>query len=367
MKMSDRMAQVRHPRGFDYLRITLAVLVVAWHGIYLTGDQTLFWAVLNSPLRPIKFLILPMFFALSGFLVTGSLERSNSIAGFLTLRVIRLYPALAVEVLLSALFIGPALTIVPLSSYVIDHRFMIYFANIVGWIHYQLPGVFLHNPRPNVVNLSLWTVPFELECYVAIVLVSLLGLHRRPKVFAAIVVSAVLVFWIYYLALHGGVSVTTVTMPGRILVLGFLAGVAVYLLRDILPFNPATGAASCLLSVALISFPSTMVLAVLPSAYFTAWLGLQNPPKVPILMDGDYSYGMYLFAFPLQQVLMLFPSVRPPQLAIPLAIIISMSYAAISWHLVEKPVLSRKSVFVQRADALAARLRSRIGLRPAAT
>jgi peptidoglycan/LPS O-acetylase OafA/YrhL len=110
-------------------------------------------------------MILPMFFALSGFLIAGSAQRLK-LKEFLLNRSMRIVPALAVDIFIAALVIGPSLTTNTLHSYVTDKKFAHYFLNIIGFIHYQLAGVFLSNPFPEAVNGSLWTVPFEIGCYV---------------------------------------------------------------------------------------------------------------------------------------------------------------------------------------------------------
>ena len=94
------------PTGFDYLRIGLATAVLVWHSIILsTGSTPLDRALWSGPFRFLPAAILPMFFALSGFLVSASLERTR-LHQFLTLRVLRIIPALAVVVVLSALILG---------------------------------------------------------------------------------------------------------------------------------------------------------------------------------------------------------------------------------------------------------------------
>jgi peptidoglycan/LPS O-acetylase OafA/YrhL len=96
----------------------LAVSVVIVHSVKKTyGVDSELWA---TPLRPFERAIIPMFFALSGFLVAGSLERSETTLTFIGLRLIRIYPALAVEVALSAFLIGMAVTALPLATYFQD-------------------------------------------------------------------------------------------------------------------------------------------------------------------------------------------------------------------------------------------------------
>jgi peptidoglycan/LPS O-acetylase OafA/YrhL len=170
-------------------------------------------------------LVLPMFFALSGFLVAGSLERSKTLIMFLGLRILRIVPALSVEVLLSAFIPGPLLTTYPLTAYFSDTRFFAYFLNILGDIHYTLPGLFLSNPRPETVNLQLWTVPFELGCYIVLVFISLVGVFKRRSWFLLAVIG-------YY----GMQIVNTALRPsgpvggtpnGKILIAAFVMGVFV--------------------------------------------------------------------------------------------------------------------------------------------
>src|SRR5258707_701549 len=105
------------PTGFDYLRLILATAVIASHTVPTAYGKVVETHFLSGPIRPVVALILLMFFALSGFLVAGSLDRSRTIALFLGLRVIRIFPALGVEVILSALILGPIVTILPLPAY----------------------------------------------------------------------------------------------------------------------------------------------------------------------------------------------------------------------------------------------------------
>ena len=147
--------------GFDYLRIGLATAVLTWHSIILsTGSAPLDQALWSGPFRFLPAAILPMFFAVSGFLVSASLERSR-LHQFLALRVLRIVPALAVVVVLSALILGPVFTTLPLRRYFTTPEFGGFFLNIVAVAYVTLPGVFEHNPDPRFIASQLWTIPFE--------------------------------------------------------------------------------------------------------------------------------------------------------------------------------------------------------------
>jgi peptidoglycan/LPS O-acetylase OafA/YrhL len=129
-------------------------------------------------------------------------------------------------------------------------------------------------------------------------------------------------------------------VQGRILVFSFLAGVALFNLSDRVPFS--AGLAFMAAGLVIIGFlhPQWSYFAVLPVAYLTVWIGLQ---RLPVVLGTDYSYGLYLFAFPLQQAIwLLLPFARSWWMNLLLALPLGLVYAAFSWHWVERPVLRRK-------------------------
>ncbi len=222
--------------GFDYLRIGLATAVLAWHSIILsTGSTPLDRALWSGPFRFLPAAILPMFFALSGFLVSASLERTR-LHQFLTLRVLRIVPALAVVVVLSALILGPAFTTLPLRQYFTSPEFGGFFLNIVALVHVTLPGVFEHNPDPRLIASQLWTIPFEFECYFALAILSLLNLLRDRRALAQIIVLSALGATVCALLISPVSPFDHV--PGRVLVLCFLAAVSLYHYRDTILCSP---------------------------------------------------------------------------------------------------------------------------------
>jgi peptidoglycan/LPS O-acetylase OafA/YrhL len=332
--------------GFDYLRVALALAVLVWHSIILTsGSLAVYRALWSGPFRFLVAAILPMFFALSGFLVAGSLERTR-LHQFAILRVLRLAPALAVEVALSALVLGALFTTLPLRDYLTSPGLGEYFGNILGLVHFTLPGVFEQNRVPRVVNSQLWTIPFELECYVSLVIVSLLMGLRHRRVFVALLA-------LFSLAATAGAVLNNLVSPfaplqGRVLVVAFLAGVGIHLYRDRIPYSSAIGAVAAIASMALLQIADTAYLAVFPVAYLTVWIGLMRPPKIPF---GDLSYGVYLFHFPVEQTIAhLFPGVgcwwRMTLMALPPTLLC----AWLSWNLIEQPVLSRKKLILAGVD-----------------
>lgn len=328
-----------HASGFDYLRLGLALAIVCLHSAITSYGKIYDVAIFESWARPFVRMILPAFFALSGFLVAGSLMRTHSLITFLWYRAVRIYPALIVECLLSAFILGPVVTRYNLTDYFTDPLFAQYMLNITGHVHFLLPGVFNDNPLPDIVNGQLWTIPFELYCYITLALVALLGLKRHrilAPIFTVLVTVAYLAATMYR---HNGEIVYVASaINGALLVATFLAGVGMYLYRDVLPWGRVPMLLSGALSMACLAYiPNGDFFAPIPVAYFTVCVGLTNPSR-RVLAGADYSYGIFLYGFVIQQTLMfLLPSWRHWALNILLSVPAAFIIAAASWHLVEKP------------------------------
>jgi peptidoglycan/LPS O-acetylase OafA/YrhL len=337
--VADRIANTGgRATGFDYLRFSLAISVILFHTIVTSQGLEAQRNIVETNFGILLQAILPLFFSLSGFLVAGSLERSKSIAIFLGLRIFRIFPALAVDTIFCAILIGPIFTNLSLWDYFTHPDLVVYFQNILGIIHYSLPGVFHSNPV-SMVNAQLWTIPIELECYLLLTALALLGFHRRRW--------AMLFIFVGFLALLEGRVLLGLTEPrdGRLLLLCFLAGVVAYQFRDRLRWSPTLLLLSIIFAFVFIKHRDFSYLCCLPITYIVIYLGLLNPKKSKFLESGDYSYGLFLYGFPLQQaVVAVVPAAREwywnAALAIPLALLFSI----MSWHLVEKRVLAKKQL-----------------------
>lgn len=341
--ISERIARCPRANGFGHLRIGLAICVVCFHSYVLcTGSA----AGMPRIVREAANLVLPIFFALSGFLVAGSLARSGSLFEFFSLRVLRICPALATVVLLSALVLGPILTRSPMGAYVSDPEFLRYFLNAIGVIHYSLPGVYLDNPVGGVVNGSLWTIPLEMISYLALGVLALLRVTRNGALFSALVflLSAVIPIGVWV----SGDPLLFGAVQGRVLVFDFLAGVSLFALRSVVPFHRGLALLSALLAGACLFRPGLSYLACFPIAYCTTWMGLRRLPRSPRILNGRYSYGLYLFAYPLQQALWLLSPFRMWWSNLALALMFGLPCAALSWRFVEKPILDRKHAVIGR-------------------
>jgi peptidoglycan/LPS O-acetylase OafA/YrhL len=362
--LADRIAMTGgRATGFDYLRLGLAVSVVWWHTAVTCYGGVGQDKIYNGQYRPIVALILPMFFSLSGFLVAGSLVRNPEVAKFLGLRALRILPALAVETLISAFLIGPLLTTFGLHEYFVNPEFRSYLLNIIGDIHYHLPGLFLSNPASGIVNGQLWTVPFELRCYFLLAILALVGVANRPKMlfWCSILLQCFLLFrklevlnW-HWQFNHG-------PLPGNSLVMMFLAAVLIFTFRSRVPYSLALFAICAALTALCLIVPMGDYFIAYPIAYVTIYIGLQNPKANFIHRLGDLSYGIFLYGFPVQQVVASWGSwthVWYVNLVCALPITILISW--LSWTLIERPALSLRTHlrYLAPIDALIEEIKGR--------
>ena len=364
--------------GFDVLRIGLALWIMWGHtnwifglaghlgaliygllGLQMHHPAALVEAVkegaaapLDGLTRPMAVALVPMFFALSGFLVTGSAMRTRSMWRFLGLRALRIFPALIVEVVLSAIVLGAFLTELPLADYFTSPVFFRYLGNMVGWVSFALPGVFDHNAQ-HLVNANLWTLPAELDCYVLTALLMASSLLFRRAIFTGVLASITVVFLL--LNTFTDFAVTPGILASHTVTYYFFVGVAFYHWRERIPYSLPlfllAGAVAYVLSLSrhtIYLYPAALV-------YVTLFVGMTRMPQSRILKSGDYSYGIYLYGFPITQALWAsFPALRTNVWEFRLmAFGTTALFAAASWHLVEQRVLKLKHLLTSRQPAQA--------------
>lgn len=358
-RLGDRLAATAgRPSGFDYMRVVLALSIIVWHSVlicYGPDEDTMSRRIL----APVAILVVPMFFSVSGFLVAGSMERSRTLGMFLGLRVLRIVPALAAEVVVSAAIIGPRMTSLPWRDYFSSTQTWAYTLNVVGDIHYVLPGVFGTHPV-HEVNGQLWTVPYEELCYAILALMAAAGLRRREWLLAAAI------------AYHLAQVANTLWRPstgyqgagGSTVVMAFMAGVLLFRYRDRVPWSLALFSVSAALAVALPLLTLKGIrFAPLPIAYATIYLGLLDPPRNRLVLSGDYSYGLYVFGFPVQQMVWSAgPWFREWWSSLLLAIPAATALAVISWWLVERPALQQRR-WLHHVEGIYLRRRGRQSMR----
>ena len=344
-------AMRRPHNNFTALRLALALAVIVSHAFSITTGS-----LENEPLmRSTGFTLgehaVNGFFAVSGFLVTMSFDRRGW-RDYVVARALRIVPALVAATLVTALFLGPALTRLPLAQYLADPALWRFIALTPTTFKSAttLPGLFSDNVFPYPMG-TVWTLKYEMLCYVGVFAAGLAGLMRQ-RIVALGLVAALFLAIVALDLLHPGVGKATQTSL-RLPFL-FAAGGVLYLWSDRLPVSWIIAAA--LLAATWLTAGTPLYKAVLLAfeSYGVIWLalapGLSHPALEP---HADLSYGTYLYGWPVQQTLaQLFPGAAALSL-LPPAVAISLIVAALSWYFVEKPALSLKARLV-RAPAPAA-------------
>jgi peptidoglycan/LPS O-acetylase OafA/YrhL len=341
--------------GFDHLRIGLSLSILLWHSFSNSYGLSYAETLPAFPVPPLLSALLPMFFGLSGFLVTGSALRTNDVKTFLTFRTLRILPALSTEIMLSALLLGPLLTSLTLKQYFGDPTFYDYFGSLIGRVRFNLPGLFLDNPTPNFVNFALWTVAPEILCYVIMTLLMVSGYYKNARAVLLITLTYA-VICIASDSIHPPIRVGEV-LPSKSLILSFLVGSVFFLFRRRIIYSKVAGLVSFVSAIALafaaqrFSAPLLTYLSIPAYIYVVAVIGLSYMPKIPLLSSGDYSYGVYIYGFPIQQTIAGFVSEQNALTNLAIAFPITLGIAAVSWHLVEKPFLALRHRFRSKSSA----------------
>lgn len=325
-----------------------ALAVMVTHSFALpTGD---FSAQPFYSRIPLGAMAVDVFFVTSGFLVTASLIR-RPLAEFVIARVLRIYPALIVMCIATVMILGPVLT--NSSNYwgADAWRYLWRNALIMPGSPSTLPGVFSSNPT-HAVNGSLWTLPYEIRMYAALAVLGFAfswASYRRTSItIAALILAAsALTFWM-------------VRADALLAHLGwmFFAGAVLQLFSVKLNGWIAVGLLAALLVAAIDAMAFRYVYAItLPYIVIAA----AEIPKGPILAYnklGDYSYGTYIYAFPVAQTVIALAPAPSPALVLLTSAGTTLPLSMLSWHLIEKRALgSKTSVFEAARRFVAASVR----------
>jgi len=148
---------------------------------------------------------------------------------------------------------------------------------------------------------------------------------------------------------------TDTTYGAPVLLASFVMGAVAYHWRERIPVHGQVFAAASAVLYGAWSFSGTALLGLMPMAYCMVYLGMQRFARPTFFPEGDYSYGIYLFGFPIQQTLVfLFPVLKVWWALFPVAAVATCAAAMASWHLVEQPALSLRSALIKRRESAAA-------------
>lgn len=278
------------------------------------------------------------FFFISGLLVCASVVRSSSIQRYFKARILRLMPALLVCLALTVFVLGPAMTTLTAGEYFstpTTWKFLIENAFLVR-PSYWLPGVFENHPN-GAVNGSLWTLPAEARMYLLLGIAGILWITRWRWT-ANLALAVLTIIGLYFPAYLPLVSDNPAYFR---LAAFFAAGVFFFINRKTIPLNWSALALMLAATLLTRNSESGHIIRSLALCYLVvcfAYLPRIGWPKGM----GDYSYGLYIYAFPCQQLAWVaVPDTLPIQNSL-LALAFCLPLAIASWHLIEKPALALK-------------------------
>jgi peptidoglycan/LPS O-acetylase OafA/YrhL len=324
--------------NFNLLRQLAAIGVIFGHSFYL------FHSSYEEPIKSVLHftysgtLCVYIFFFVSGMLVTQSFFNTSNNIKFIIKRFARIWPGLAVCLFLTVFVIGPFFTTIGIKQYFLHGEtrdYLITNALLVN-TRFYLPGVFEKNLFRGGVNGSLWTLPAEVRCYTFVLLLGLIGILRN-RIYVLCISLIILALYIFHVAylnfFFSEIEKTT-------LFIFFLAGILVYCFKDKVIINNFIGVGLFILFLfirndgigAEVLFDIFLIYATL---CFSKDKFLRR-----IKFDFDYSYGIYIYGFLVQQIIAYkfgnLSSYQSMCLTIPITVIVAM----LSWHFIEKPSLN---------------------------
>lgn len=337
--------------SFDFLRLLFAVFVVITHSYPLAGvKEGDVLSVLTHNQAALSHIGVNGFFIISGYMIYRSIILSKSIWQYFFKRFIRIYPAYIVLIFLTVILIAPIASDITYFEFIrhpLTTTYVIKNLNFFSPVIFRLPFVFENNPYPNAVNGSLWTIPYEFLFYILIAIILLIPRVGRGYILCVFF----MILFVTYLNLDSyslGVIPTTSFEYLYLLRFGlmFLAGAIVSELKLIEKNTLYIAMISVVFLIGVFQFKlyDYAQFLILPPLILS--IGFM---KIPIIYRinrlGDFSYGIYLYSFLVQQFMQHLFVFKPIPLMI-FSSIVSFLLAFCSWHLVEKRALKLKDMFV---------------------
>ncbi len=337
----------QHNNNFNFIRLAAAFFVVFSHSFYVVG---------YPDLEPVKLLVkgrfelsgigVCAFFFISGYFVTKSAYESKNVFLFLKKRFLRIYPALCILVLLTVFLLGPVFTQLPINNYFNHADTWKYLYTMSGVrIRMFLPGVFTESGYSEKgINASLWTIALEVELYLSLAFFIVIGCinNKSKKIFSyisgGIIMVCILILAIYknlpffyerqfglISIFYTGALIATVAIKKNLVLTLFFLSLILYIFFQI--FDP------------VYFKPNFFILFIISlGTYIIGYSKI-----IRIQLNNDISYGMYIYAFPIQQILFKLTNYnKTVLLQLILTLIILVPISLLSWIYVEKPCIALK-------------------------
>jgi peptidoglycan/LPS O-acetylase OafA/YrhL len=329
--------------NFNMLRLAAACFVFISHSFAVYGLHQPQLLSARDGLHEIDIgtIGVSIFFVMSGYLVTQSWIREPKFEIFLKKRILRIYPAVIMCMLVVSLLIGAVATTLPIFEYykILLPSLPSRMIGILSFAIQPLAGVFTNNPIASIPNTPLWTLQYEALCYFIIALCGIL-LNLRKSI-PLITAFYFLGFWSHILMPH------SVQQLAYMFVVFFMFGSIAFLYLKYIPLNHWLAILSVAALVLLFITDYYAVGAYIISVfYLTLYVALKFSYLGNGAKYGDFSYGIYIYAWPVQQSCAMFFGFVREMFSWNMAIsfFITLILAACSWHFIERPALKFKAI-----------------------
>jgi peptidoglycan/LPS O-acetylase OafA/YrhL len=357
MTSTETMAgrpSIRRENNLNLLRLIAASAVLFSHAFDFHGEHDWLYGYFGYSGG---WLAVSLFFSMSGYLIYNSIMNSRDVRSFTVARCLRIFPGLVVMLLVTTVLLGLFASTVTKAEFFSSLQTWKYVVgnSVLYAPQYFLPGVFEGNIYKGVVNGSLWTLRFEFTCYVLTLIFFIFGFYKTNKAF--VLSTLVIVFAYAAYILYGVIAgkQTAVLFDGSSLsklhrlYFAFFLGV-VYAKWEqsisIRLIGVVVAWIACFVLHNTILTSTLLILATFLTAFWIA--GLHGQVFVAARKIPDVSYGIYIYAFPIQQLLaQMFPQWSPLTNA-SVGLVLTIIPATLSWYLVEKPALKFKTAFSRR-------------------
>jgi len=337
----------RFQNNYDFLRVFAALCIIFSHCFGLSGkfgEEPL--AQFTKGTLSFSFIGLSIFFCISGYLIAKSANSSPTLKNYLWKRVLRIQPLLILVCILTIFLLGPIFTNLTVGQYFLNANSWSYFRNIlpVFGLQFTLPGVFVHNVSENGVNGSLWTLILEERLYIVMVIVFLFR-KQNPDFFIILIGLLNALYLGNRFFFHGNMDpfLSDTTFFYGLL---FLNSAVLYFLN--INFLKSR---FLLILLVIICFIMAVVFPRLDFIFlFSIPVLVNSVAKIKGFTNnagiyGDFTYGIYVFSFPVQQMFLAAGIINENPYKLYLCtLIIVVPMAFLSWNIIEKKCLGLKNL-----------------------
>lgn len=336
--------KISHLNNFDFLRLLFASLVVVSHSFSLTRSAEPL-ATLSNGQADLGSFSVASFFVMSGYLIFQSLDRSKTMLNYVWKRVLRLYPGLIGLIIVTGILIP---IVYEGENIFREFSYYSYGPNVLSLYNYQyyINGVFESNPYQGAINGCLWTLCYEFTMYISLLFVFPFRKNKMNKLVIIIAFSLAYFLFVFkpnFLESYFGF----IHLSSKLLfplASYFLAG-CILSFVNLKAINKPWIKLSLIGSlITLFYFNVYKEISPILLPIVVILVGISKTKYISTLSFkiGDLSYGVYIYGFLIQQVLLNYFQLSALELIIP-SLLITYVFAYFSWHFIEKKMLKFKN------------------------